>query len=272
MRWIVGDIHGCARPLDQLIRAVTAADAQAFFFFVGDYINRGPDSKGVVDRLLHLPNARFCRGNHDNVLDLLLHNVCYDVRPDRMHPHAEFVQFLDAGLDRTLISYGVDMAEVYDVAVKFTDNRLHKLLEVVPREHRVFFRRLEPIIEHEDLFITHARWPVDLKDGPELLIDLCESSCRLRQEVIWGRYKRVEIDAPKAWRRRGFFGHTPVSFYDRDVDAPLPIVGNRMVLLDTAIALGVDGRLTAYCADTDRYIQVDRQLETIELAAEATAH
>jgi len=269
MRWIIGDIHGCAKPLDRLIEAVTARDPDAFFIFVGDYVNRGPDSRGVIDRLLALPNARFCRGNHDNMFDLLLHGTCYDIRNDFMHAHAVFTQFLDAGIDRTLLSYGINLADVFNLAVNWSNKRLYDLMAPVPRSHRLFFRRLEPVIEHDDIFIAHARWPVDQPDGPELMIDLLDNSRKLRHEVIWGRFKRIEIDAAKVWRRRGFFGHTPVSVYHISDNGVMPIVGQQMVLLDTAIALGMDGRLTAYCADNDRFIQVDRQLDVAEWSAVA---
>jgi hypothetical protein len=268
MRWIVGDIHGCARPLARLIEAVREIDRAAFFFFVGDYVNRGPDARGVVEQLVRLPNARFCRGNHDNVWDLLLNRVCYDVRVDMMHAHHLFNSFLDAGLDRTLISYEIDLASVYSLAVDWSVARLDALLKPVPREHRQFFRRLEPCVEHEDLFVMHARWPPGQADGPDLLIDLLDASRRMRHEAIWGRFTRIEIEARKVWRRRGVFGHTPVSFYHYADDGVVrPVIGEKMVLLDTAIALGTDGRLTAYCPDADRFVQVDRQLDVLELPA-----
>lgn len=267
MRWVIGDIHGCAKPLDRLIDAVADRDPDAFFLFVGDYVNRGPDSAAVVERLLRLPNARFCRGNHDNIWDLLLHGTCYDVRNDFMHAHAVFTQFLDAGLDRTLISYGIEMAAVYRLAVDWSVRGLSELLSVVPQTHRDFFRRLEPVIEHEDAFVAHARWPAEQPDGPALLIELLMGNRKLRQELIWGRYKRVEIEQKKSWRRRGFFGHTPVSFYHyRNNGVVRPIVDDKIVLLDTAIALGLDGRLTAYCIETDRFVQVDRSLDVAEFA------
>jgi hypothetical protein len=266
VRWVIGDIHGCARPLDRLIEAVIERDAQAQFLFVGDYVNRGPDSCGVVERLLRLPNARFCRGNHDNVWDLLLNGTCYDIRNDFMHAHAVFGQFLDAGLDRTLISYGVDIAAVYKLAVEWSTRKLGELLSHVSSDHRRFFRNLEPVIEFDDAFVTHARWPVDQPDDPVPISEQLKASRTLRQEVIWGRFRRIEIEQKKAWNRRGFFGHTPVSFYHfNDNGAVRPIVGEKMVLLDTAIALGLDGRLTAYCIETDACIQVDRGLHVVEL-------
>ena len=50
MRWVIGDIHGMLRPTEALIGCILGRDASARFIFVGDYINRGPDSRGVLDR------------------------------------------------------------------------------------------------------------------------------------------------------------------------------------------------------------------------------
>jgi len=72
VRWIVGDIHGMALALKGLVDGVSKSDPAAEWIFVGDYVNRGPDSRGVIDFLLKLANARFCRGNHDDVFDVLL--------------------------------------------------------------------------------------------------------------------------------------------------------------------------------------------------------
>jgi len=66
----VGDIHGCLSALDTLLGAVrlTAADT---LVTLGDYVDRGPDSRGVLDRLLELSGTHHLvplRGNHDIVL------------------------------------------------------------------------------------------------------------------------------------------------------------------------------------------------------------
>jgi hypothetical protein len=47
----------------------------------------------------------------------------------------------------------------------------------------------------------------------------------------------------------------------------LPIVGNRIVLLDTGAALSASGRLTAFCADNNMFIQVDHFGKPVEVAA-----
>ena len=70
----IGDIHGCAKTLDTLLHVLTPGP-EDHLIFVGDYADRGPDTKGVVDRLLALARTRRCtflRGNHERyVLEYL---------------------------------------------------------------------------------------------------------------------------------------------------------------------------------------------------------
>ena len=91
MRWVVGDIHGMLRPLRSLVGHVTAKDPAAQFLFVGDYVNRGPDSRGVIDLLLSLQDegrAKFVRGNHDDIFDMVLSGQTYAYHPDARSPLA----------------------------------------------------------------------------------------------------------------------------------------------------------------------------------------
>src|SRR5262245_22201687 len=63
----IGDIHGCSRALDALLEAVKLT-AEDRLIFLGDYVDRGPDSRGVVERVLAL-HASYpvvaLRGNHE---------------------------------------------------------------------------------------------------------------------------------------------------------------------------------------------------------------
>ncbi|HET6569853.1 MAG TPA: metallophosphoesterase family protein, partial [Rhodothermales bacterium] len=66
----VGDIHGCAQTLDVLLKHLSPG-ADDHLVFVGDYVDRGPDSKGVIDRLLALReevHCTFLRGNHEALM------------------------------------------------------------------------------------------------------------------------------------------------------------------------------------------------------------
>jgi bis(5'-nucleosyl)-tetraphosphatase (symmetrical) len=64
MRWIVGDVHGCARELDALLGEIRHDPARDELWCVGDFVNRGPDSAAAV-RLLRDAGARGVLGNHD---------------------------------------------------------------------------------------------------------------------------------------------------------------------------------------------------------------
>lgn len=67
MKYVIGDIHGCATTLKTLLKKLHLK-ANDELFFVGDYIDRGPDSKGVLDILMNLKNARFLMGNHEDMM------------------------------------------------------------------------------------------------------------------------------------------------------------------------------------------------------------
>jgi serine/threonine protein phosphatase 1 len=66
----IGDIHGCSAALDALLALVRPASAD-IVVTLGDYVDRGPDSKGVLERLLRLEGiARLVPliGNHDEMM------------------------------------------------------------------------------------------------------------------------------------------------------------------------------------------------------------
>jgi serine/threonine protein phosphatase 1 len=108
MRWIIGDVHGMRAPLERLLEEVARVDAQAQFYFVGDYVNRGPDAKGVLDLLLSLTNAKFVRGNHDDIFDQVLSSASYASNAANGDRMVAFQWFIEHGLDNTFMSYGVD--------------------------------------------------------------------------------------------------------------------------------------------------------------------
>ena len=63
----IGDIHGFSGALETLLGVLNPDKDQ--LIFLGDYIDRGPDSRGVLERLIELsqnPNHVFLRGNHDD--------------------------------------------------------------------------------------------------------------------------------------------------------------------------------------------------------------
>src|SRR5437764_15415380 len=100
MHWIIGDIHGMVRPLETLVSAIQSHDKDRQLIFVGDYVNRGPDSKSVIDLLLSLPADRthFVRGNHDDVFDHVLSGMSACAKPGEEHRVASFQWFMQHGM------------------------------------------------------------------------------------------------------------------------------------------------------------------------------
>ena len=75
--YAIGDLHGCPRTLDALGLCLPVLTPDDTVVFLGDYVDRGPDSAGVIDRLLGFeaaaahgtgPACVFLRGNHDQMM------------------------------------------------------------------------------------------------------------------------------------------------------------------------------------------------------------
>ena len=251
MRWVIGDIHGMLRPLETLLVAVRARDWNPQFIFTGDYVNRGPDSSGVIDLLLSLNDAIFIRGNHDDIFDLVLHGECFAAHDQSASAVAAFRWFSQHGLRNTLTSYGITPAEIDAATRKLSEERLKLLVATVPQRHRTFIRNLVPVAEFSDLFVAHAMWdPLRSDEFAALANDR-----RARHRLLWNRFNPEQLDAPKAWKRVGYFGHTPVMNYNSLTNRPLR--GTSIVLADTGAALGPRGRLSAICPETGVILQSD---------------
>ena len=121
----IGDIHGCLTALETLLEFVDLQPADTLIF-LGDYIDRGPNSRGVLERLVELsarPNTIFLRGNHD----LWLENA----REDRQW----YISWFSRGVGglATLDSYG-SFADIPLAHWQFLDN----LVEYYETENEIF--------------------------------------------------------------------------------------------------------------------------------------
>ena len=66
--FVVGDVHGCFRTLEQLLIRVGFEPGQDHLFSVGDLIDRGPNSLDAIDWLVHGRIHTATMGNHENAL------------------------------------------------------------------------------------------------------------------------------------------------------------------------------------------------------------
>ncbi len=111
MIYAIGDIHGCKNSLEALIEKIPM-EKKDTLIFLGDYIDRGPDSKGVVDLLLDLSvkhaNTVFLKGNHEWMFERF-----YDTRGIKAWEIWEY-----NGARKTLSSYG-DIESIPETHVNF---------------------------------------------------------------------------------------------------------------------------------------------------------
>ena len=69
-KWVIPDIHGCFRTLETLVETHIVPNKNDLMVFLGDYIDRGPDSKKVIDYIMNLQSNEYnivaLKGNHED--------------------------------------------------------------------------------------------------------------------------------------------------------------------------------------------------------------
>ncbi len=147
--YAVGDIHGCLVELDALLAKIVedaaGFDGERQLVFLGDYVDRGPDSKGVLDRLLALPEGfkpQYIIGNHDRTLLDFLDNPSL------------FRDWRDFGGRETLMSYGV-VPPRFDNDEAYTQAR-DALRSVMPQSHLDFLSSLPYSVTIGSYHFVHA--------------------------------------------------------------------------------------------------------------------
>jgi serine/threonine protein phosphatase 1 len=151
----IGDVHGCAEELRALIQKLPLR-RDSLVIFLGDYIDRGPDSRGVVDTILDL--QQYCRvicllGNHELMLREFL-----DGSDSR-----RVARFIYNGGSATLASYAD-----------------HDGVFVMPEEHRAFFDSLKYHHIEGDHCFVHAGLPTSVEE-----IDIAIHG----EEMVWMRQR-----------------------------------------------------------------------------------
>jgi serine/threonine protein phosphatase 1 len=169
----IGDIHGCFEKLKRLIEKIDIDWDKDKLIFLGDYIDRGPDSFKVVEFLISLRkrhrNIILLKGNHEEMLENFLSGN-------------NRVGYLMDGGQQTIDSY-------------LKHNRANSGFPM-PEEHLDFFRSLDLFHQTDGYIFVHA----GLKKG----IPLEQQNPR---EILWIREPFVHSKAD--FGKRVVFGHTP---------------------------------------------------------------
>lgn len=134
----VGDIHGCLEHLKRLMKRIPYVKGRDILIFLGDYLDRGPDSRGVLNFLCELQDT-----GHETVM--LMGNHEYYLLEAARTGDENFIRTLRLiGVEATLQSYKVD------------DLSKIKGLAFMPERHRRFLRGLTPFLEMEGFIFVHA--------------------------------------------------------------------------------------------------------------------
>jgi serine/threonine protein phosphatase 1 len=220
--YAIGDVHGRADLLDRLLSRIDAHVAthpvpRPIVLFVGDYIDRGPSSREVLDLLINAAEGRetvFLRGNHDVFIANFIAN------PTVLRDWAKI-----GGLE-TLMSYGLQPSINAD---ETTQKELAKALETaLPSAHRNFLNKLDASFPLGGYFFVHA----GVRPGVPLAKQSTEDMLWIRDEFLLHEEDFGKIIV---------HGHTPV----RELD----IRPNR-INIDTGAY--VTGRLTCVILESDR--------------------
>ena len=200
--YAVGDVHGCLNLLQRLEKEIaedmTGREAsRRVVVYLGDYIDRGPDSRGVIEHLATRPLAG-CEsvhllGNHDRwMLDFL---------EDPSNGQA----WLMNGARATLASYGVGDVGGADMRSQLMGLR-DALDRALPEHHREFVRRLRHSHEEGDYFFAHA----GVRPGVPLAEQDPNDLLWIREEFLYS-----DQDFGKVVVHGHTPGHTPESHRNR---------------------------------------------------------
>lgn len=169
----LGDIHGCYHSMKVLLEKLEPYyDRQ--FVFVGDYIDRGPGSKQVVDYLLEFAkkvDCVFLRGNHEQML------------LDAFRKGSNNMWMMNGGRE-TIKSYNPDGDSL-----------------TLPETHREFYENTRLYYDTDNYFFVHAGLS-PAKTIAESIEDEDEM-----QEFLWERSHLNAFETP--WEKTVVFGHTP---------------------------------------------------------------
>ena len=149
--YAIGDVHGRLDALDLLIGAIRAEPSEGLrpvLVMLGDYVDRGPASRDVLERLISLERdpsleTRFIRGNHEETMFGFLSEPSLG---------ATWCSF---GGVETLSSYGVVAPLSSDPPEAWEATR-DAFVAALPTSHARFLQALEPAVEYGDYFFTHA--------------------------------------------------------------------------------------------------------------------
>jgi len=188
--YAIGDIHGMREELERLLDLIDQDIRErpprgpVTEVFLGDYVDRGPDSYGVIETLLAPREGRrsvFLRGNHEDAMQSALEDT------------GAVLRWITFGGDATCRSYGVE-----DAALFHNPHALQPmLLAALPESHQAFLLGLSTFERIGGLLFVHA----GIRPGISL-------PAQSRHDLLWIREEFLTYEGPHPFHV--VHGHTPV--------------------------------------------------------------
>ncbi len=215
---VIGDIHGRADLLGLLLENIGQIAPDATLIFVGDYVDRGPDSRGVIGKLRALDNAICLRGNHEAMLLEFLDD-----------PIEKGGRWLRNGGAETLASFGISLGE--DSGTEQVLNASKALRKTLADGTEDWLRVLPIFWQSGNLLVTHA--------GPDPATPISGQSER---DFLWGHRRFLRDNRSDGiWVAHGHW------VQDRAK------IGDGRISVDTGA--WASGRLTAALINPDGAVQ-----------------
>ncbi|MCA0929393.1 metallophosphoesterase family protein [Ruegeria profundi] len=191
--YAIGDIHGQLDMLENALHLIEQdGGPDARVVFLGDYVDRGPNSSGVLDLLVEGQRARknwiMVKGNHDRMMARFVQegeiaDKHLPIMLNWLHPRLGGVE--------TLASYGVEVSD---------DDRIFQVIQracaAVPPAHIDFVNALPLYHREGDLLFVHA----GIRPGIPL-------EQQAEDDLVWIRHEFLQETSPHPWLV--VHGHTP---------------------------------------------------------------
>lgn len=181
--WIIPDIHGYVKALEGLLSQIQPSKSD-LLIFLGDYIDRGPDSKGVIDKVMQLQEDGYqivaLRGNHESYMLEAYYQALNMGGGFFQKKNQKQKAWFEHGGKEALKSFGV------------------KDLRKVPQKYIQWMEKTSLYYQTSEYIIVHAGLNFTL-----------ENPFEDEHAMLW--IKDFEVDPQKIGGRRVIHGHTPVS-------------------------------------------------------------
>jgi serine/threonine protein phosphatase 1 len=183
-RWVIADIHGCVNTLKALIEEQIKPAHSDELYFLGDYIDRGPDSQGVIDYMWVLKKEGYTviplKGNHEDILVELFDQEMQSKKPWFLRFSRKKRAWYAIGGKETLKSFGT------------------RNIKKIPPQYIEWMRNLDYYVGLDEYILVHAGLNCNIDDP---FTDT--------HSMLWLR--DYEIVPQKTGNRKIIHGHVPVN-------------------------------------------------------------